>query len=354
MTEFDQQKRYFAASNSAEGFVNYFPQIFGGERCRRLFVIKGGPGTGKSCFMRQVAKRAENRGYDVTYYYCSSDPDSLDGILIGGMGVGFVDGTAPHVWEPTSVGAFEQILNLGDFWNGDALVARRGQIEALSESKSACYAEAYRYLSAYGSVLRALELASERAMDTDKLSRAAARLIRKNAPSDGSGFSEEVAICDSIGMSGRVRFDTYEKTADKLYVIRDCCGTAYLFLEALYSHAMAFGLRVRISRHPILPERIDALSLVDHGVAFVTGQKDTVDNAINMRRFIKEDAYRSLRGYGKERMAVASMLIDCAEEAFACVRRHHFALEALFTDTMDFAAKEQFTDAFCTKLFGKV
>ena len=133
-----RQEKYFAAANSADGFVNYFPQIFGEGGCQRLYVIKGGPGTGKSCFMKQVGARAEKRGMPVTYYYCSSDADSLDGLMIGNGKIGILDGTAPHVWEPHLAGAFEQIVNLGDFWNADLLASRKREIAHLTKKKGAC------------------------------------------------------------------------------------------------------------------------------------------------------------------------------------------------------------------------
>ena len=56
MKEDSWERRYFAASNSGTGFVNYFPRIFGGGACRRLFVVKGGPGTGKSSFMKRMGE----------------------------------------------------------------------------------------------------------------------------------------------------------------------------------------------------------------------------------------------------------------------------------------------------------
>ena len=48
-------RKYFASANGTEGFANYFPEVFGG--CRRLYVILGGPGTGKSRFLNEVAAR---------------------------------------------------------------------------------------------------------------------------------------------------------------------------------------------------------------------------------------------------------------------------------------------------------
>ena len=56
------EKRYFAASNSSQGFMNYYKDVFITKMCKRLFVIKGGPGTGKSRFMRDISACAEKTG----------------------------------------------------------------------------------------------------------------------------------------------------------------------------------------------------------------------------------------------------------------------------------------------------
>ena len=111
----DRGAGYFASSNTAAGFRSDFEGIFGGAR--RIIVLKGGPGTGKSAFLRAAATAAEAAGRRGERFYCSSDPASLDGILADGE-LAIVDGTAPHVWEPKLPGALEEIVNLGQFWSG--------------------------------------------------------------------------------------------------------------------------------------------------------------------------------------------------------------------------------------------
>lgn len=86
---------YFSGGNTASGFVSYYDYIF--RDLDRLYIIKGAPGTGKSKLMRDIANEAGNRNYKIEYYHCSSDPDSLDGIIIRDISVGVLDGTAPHV-----------------------------------------------------------------------------------------------------------------------------------------------------------------------------------------------------------------------------------------------------------------
>ena len=49
------QKEYFAAVNSSRGFISFFDNIFAGRD--RLYIIKGGPGTGKSTLCERLQMR---------------------------------------------------------------------------------------------------------------------------------------------------------------------------------------------------------------------------------------------------------------------------------------------------------
>lgn len=347
MTE--PKKRYFAASNSADGFINYFPQIFGSGRCQRLYVVKGGPGTGKSCFMKQVGKVAESKGFPVTYYYCSSDADSLDGLMIGDGEIGLVDGTAPHVWEPETVGAFEQIVNLGVFWDADTLRCEKEPIHLLMAQKRNSYQGAYHYLSACGQVLREAEREVIGTVDREKMLRAAERLVRSRGASRGD-YQEHVALCRAIGMGGRTRFDTYEGTASFLYTVEDYGGFGYLFLDAVYQACKLGGISVCVSRDPLLPERIDALQMTENGVTFsLCGEGIPV----HVKRFVKLDAYRKQRSDYKRKLALAEELMLIAQGRLDEVKESHFALEAIYAAAMNFKSKETWTEAFCAKLFCK-
>ena len=143
----------FAASNSAEGFKSYYESVFRRDDLEHLYIIKGGPGTGKSSFMRDVGEYFEGLGRRVAYYKCSSDPDSLDGVIID-FGVALIDGTAPHCADPEIAGARDEIIELGAFWESSKLVERYEEIYELSRQKNEAYERAYRYLSACGAVRR--------------------------------------------------------------------------------------------------------------------------------------------------------------------------------------------------------
>ena len=61
------ENAYFAASNSIKGFFSYYDEIFRAARVSRVFAVKGGPGTGKSRFLRDVAEYAQDRGWSCEY-----------------------------------------------------------------------------------------------------------------------------------------------------------------------------------------------------------------------------------------------------------------------------------------------
>ena len=95
--EHKQTVRYFLGANSRNGFFSLYDGFVDPEAGDFLYVIKGGPGCGKSTLMKRVGKAAENAGLPVEYVLCSGDPDSLDGVWLPTLHTGFVDGTAPHV-----------------------------------------------------------------------------------------------------------------------------------------------------------------------------------------------------------------------------------------------------------------
>ena len=67
---------------------------------------------GKSTLMKKIAGQFEDTE-DVTVFYCSSDPDSLDAVVLHSSKVVIVDGTARHVFDPKYPGIGETIINLG-------------------------------------------------------------------------------------------------------------------------------------------------------------------------------------------------------------------------------------------------
>jgi len=90
-------RHMFPGGNTSKGFYSFYNYIISQDEAERIFIIKGGPGVGKSTFMRKIGIEMAELGFDVEFMHCSSDNGSLDGVVIPRAGIALIDGTAPHV-----------------------------------------------------------------------------------------------------------------------------------------------------------------------------------------------------------------------------------------------------------------
>lgn len=142
----EQQSTYFLGANSNQGFYSCYDTFCADDF---LWVIKGGPGCGKSTFMKLIAAAAEAENLDVQYVLCSADPDSVDGVYIPAWHVGYVDGTAPHVQEVRIPGAGGAYLDLGQFYNFSVLKHLRTAILENQRRYRLIYNDIYAKLATF-------------------------------------------------------------------------------------------------------------------------------------------------------------------------------------------------------------
>ncbi len=353
------QHKYFAASNSAHGFVNYYPDVF--SRADFLYIIKGGPGTGKSSFMKRQARLAESEGGRCEYYYCSSDPSSLDGVLIftKNGAVGFLDGTAPHISEPKFPGAREEIINLGECWDTELLRKQRNEIIALSERKSGEYKSSYTFLRSVGNLRAVIDGLLEDTVNRQKMRTAVGKLVRELPKGELRAIP---AVLDSVSMSGRIRLESFEKNAERLYVISEFYGVGEMLLDELFKSLTDCGVTVRVSYDPICPEHIDGIFIEEERLAFVTGRgleekycsETESDNSaifvrktgnlqiekINAKRFVNTEKLRELRGELRYTARLAQSSLDGALHSLSKAKIYHFLLEDIYGNAMDWKKLE--------------
>ena len=341
----------FAGANSGAGFVSFYDTILSDSEIEHIYILKGGPGTGKSSFMRYAADRAKERGLSVELYKCSSDPDSLDAVVFGGK-YAILDGTAPHGVDPSFAGAREEIINLGAFWDSDKLQEQYPKIKELSSLKSESYTMAYRYLSASKNVSDINMKLVLPCFKEEKAKRAVDRLFE--SIKQGGGFEVSVGMIYSISMKGGVRYDTYEHFADKIYVIDDHYECASLYLRLLMKKAMLTDTPVRVSYDPIDLDRPNAIFFPNDKKAFVIASKKwdiEGDVRINMKRFVDLEAISKIRNEYRLNQKLASALLSSATDALECAGKYHFELENIYVSCMDFGSKEVFCRNFLNNLF---
>jgi len=134
-------RHYYAGGNTAKGFYSLYDSVL--EGLDRIYILKGGPGTGKSSLMKKIGRLMEGKKLDVEYLHCASDNNSIDGVILPEWKIGIVDGTAPHVIEPKAPGVIEEYVNLGVAWDSSKLVEHKEEILALNQKISEKFNKAY-------------------------------------------------------------------------------------------------------------------------------------------------------------------------------------------------------------------
>ena len=346
-------KCYFLGSPTPNGFETHFGDEIKSEKFF-TYIIKGGPGTGKSTLMKKLAAALDSAD-PAELYYCSSDPDSLDAILFRKLGLIFVDGTAPHVFEPVYPGAHQQLLDLGRFWDCEKLRGSAADIVKYSDENSRHHARAKRYLGAVCD-LNADTLASgEAALNRAKLDAYSRRLAAKLFPKTGRGAGtvslRQITSVTPKGVS------TQESALDgctRYVVVDPCFAVTDALLKNLSTLAATAGYDVVASRNVFLSGCVyEHIVIEELGIAFVseTAAHDSA-RKINALRFYDHEILRERRKKLTFNQGVKRELTAAAVDALKTAKAVHDDLEHCYIEAMDFDGIAKLTEELAEKLRG--
>lgn len=335
---------FFLGANTPQGFCGYHRELYDGRDGWRAFLIKSGPGTGKSSLMKRLVAEMDAEGIATEAIYCSSDPHSLDGVIAPSLKALIFDATAPHILEPGYWGAVEQIVDLGRCMNTDAL---HEQAPAIIDATDACarmHARCRQYMGAAATLLADNRRLSLTCTDCNKVTATAARIATREwgSKNDQNGH-ETRRFLSALTPEGMVTFtETLQTLCPHLYAIEDDHGAASSMLMAeLRRRALAAGLSVISCASPLFPqESPEHLLIPERGLGFTVSNafhraEFPVYRRMRAERFTDSDALRATREKRAfNRKAAREML----QEAEACAReakRLHDRMEELYHPAVD-------------------
>ena len=317
----------FAAANGYLGFRSYFADAFNSRDFTKIFVLKGGPGTGKSSFMKRVRDSFGNE-YEKEEILCSSDPDSLDGLIVKSKNgkIAIIDGTAPHERDAVIPGAIDEIINLGDFWDSSWLKASRESILRLSEQKSKAYKCAYSYLKIAGAA-NSLADGNERARFDFKKARA---LTKSLIPDSVTHGAQRARLFSSFGKHGIYKLDTLARCSERIYSLFGSAEAVSMLFEVLAERVREVGAEAIIAPSPLDGSKTEAVFLYDK-TAFTEGGNG---EGINADEFWEIDAISDERKKRAKEIHTASLAE--AERWFKIASDIHSELEKIYSSSMNF------------------
>ena len=344
---------FFLGGNSPSGFYSLFKDVYNVEDGWRVFVIKGGPGTGKSTLMKKIAAEAAERGYLTERGFCSSDPQSLDAVIVPQIRTAIFDGTAPHVIEPELPGACEIIVNLGVAFDNKKLFSCAAELAEVSDACSACHRNAVRFLRCADSFSANTSLIASKAVSTEKIKRRAQKLCSTYAgPKSGK---ERTRLLSAVTMEGVKLFsNTLDNTCDTLISIDDKYGApSDMLLSSVRDILISIGCEFICCRCS-QSKRIEHIILPNERVGFTVcntfHQAHSDARITHCERFLDPSVLsENSKKFSYNRRAAAHFY-SLASQEMRRAKSIHDRLEEIYSSAVDFSIvneiSETVTDAF--------
>ncbi len=345
---------YFASANGKDGFFSLYGEIYNEKKLKNLYILKGGPGTGKSTLLDKIANKASSLKLTGEVFLCSSDSSSLDGVVIDELGVAVIDGTAPHAQEPLYPGVCGEIVNLGENWNSALLKDMRGEIESLFIEKSAAYSRAYRYLSGVGIADDDITIGIRGAVDTDKMNASVERMLNKFVKRCSADGCLQRRFITANATAGAVAVDTLDRMAVRTVTVNYSYGVGRMYMDAVKNEGVRRGLSMTVAPNAISPEHTDAVFFHDSALLVILTDGDRYelgDVCVNSKRFVNNEALSSvrmkLRFSEKAKMLLHQEALRSLSEAGSI----HSKIETLYKSAMDFDSVTETGEKLIKKIF---
>lgn len=352
-------KEFYGAANTYGGFYSLFGSIFSPEKLDNIYILKGGPGCGKSTAIKSISEYALKKGYDVENCYCSSSPTSYDGVIIPALKTAVLDGTSPHTVDPKYPGVCENIINLGEAWDTEKANSVNLQVRSLCKKKSDAYKRAYAYLSSCMSSKEVIMNCLSSYIIEEKMSRAVERIASKLKYSSVGGTVKEV-FTDCICGNGNVHLDTFERLSETRFFIKDHAYIAPMFFDYLAAEISDRGADITVALDPLDPgqyrgiwlekEKI-SFTLYDDDFCLALDKKQIPYKIINTARFCDNDKFKRNKVFYKYADKCGKNLMAGAIKQLSVATATHDEIERYYREITDFSVVTEMTEQLIKKIF---
>ncbi|NLK21122.1 MAG: ATPase [Epulopiscium sp.] len=339
-------KHVFPGGNTTRGFVSFYDNILFQEEANRIIVIKGGPGVGKSFFMKKISDSFLNLGYHLEHHHCSSDSNSLDGIVIPDIKIAFLDGTAPHMVDPLTPGAVDEILNLGDFWDEEGIRKNKDNILKANKEVSRLFKKAYSYLEAAFVIYESWRDTESLAFNNAKANLKVEELIKslfENYPVTEDIGRDRHLFGTAITPNGLIEYlHTIIGGSKNVYVIKDSPGASSKnMMEKIYKEAVMRGLDVECYHSPIDVDKVEDIIIpsLDSAVTVVNSYhraKIIPTNITDFTSYLNEEKLRYIQAEIDKDKKLFEDLVQKSVVFIQKAKEAHDKVENYYISNMDF------------------
>ena len=344
---------FFLSANTPAGFVSEFKSLCPVNSSKKCYILKGPPGCGKSGILKKIAAKASEKYENVERIHCSSNSDSLDGVIIKDLNISFVDGTSPHCVEPLCPISQHMVISLYDGCDENLLSENREEISSLVLKKQALCEKCRRLLMSTEEFYRDNYSIAENFTDITKIYAQTHRIIKSEfKPVRPYAGVEEKRFFSVLTGDGISYFpQTIKVLADKVYLLQDEYGVfSNIMLSAVRNHALYCGYHIISCRcSAASSEKLEHIFIPELSLAFVCSNKYhdldlTPYRIINSRRYTNNTLLKENRRHLSFNKRSVAQILQKSTDIMEEIQRTHNEIEKIYGSAMDYSKTEEVSE----------
>lgn len=337
----------FPGAMGPDGFISCFDHLLPQSLLRRKLILKGGPGVGKSTFMRRVHAALCAEGQPSTLYFCSGDPDSLDAIAVPHAGLVLLDGTAPHIVDPAIPGARDSIINLGACLNEPAMRPRLPLIQACMKDHAAASRRARACMQAASALMRDQAALVKGVCDEEKIAqmiRAVIQSVLCGSEPSSSCASVRPVITDAITPKGELCLIAQNAQPRVIRLTGHWAMDLTDVLRSISAAVRANGHAVEEHLCPLIPGGLLHLTIPSLGTLITTGERLPSEMTFDFSACLPMSALLRHDAALEQGRTGVRQYIGKAVDALQQAKKLHDELETFYVPNMDFSRWQEMLD----------
>lgn len=333
------EKTYFLGANTPEGFYSLFNELYNPNDEWNMYIIKGGPGTGKSTLMKNISTEVIKRNLDIDLIPCSSDPMSLDGIIIPEIKTAVCDGTYPHVVEPVFPGVCEHFINLCECWDTSVLNENKSKIKIISMTNKKAHQKCIKYLKTAKIFEDEINKIIYPSIKFDKIKRFTERLTELKYEQLGAPAKKTRLLSALSPLGITINYDTFINECKDILIIKDNYNISQYILNSIIKEYNNSIIRYVCPMNPVTKTEHVVFTDIKFGI-FTSNKYHSITDknykTISTDRFIDMEKIHKNKNTIKFLNKSKNEMINEAINSLQTAKSTHDLLESYYIDAMDF------------------
>ncbi|HRY12526.1 MAG TPA: hypothetical protein P5309_03035 [Syntrophomonadaceae bacterium] len=332
----------FVSSFTSLGFRTFIPDLVDG--IKKVFILKGAPGTGKSTFIRLVGETLSEQGYDIEYWVSSLDPVTPDGVYIPQLDTAVVNGSLKIPVDPQYPQVREIMINLGEYCQGIAAESFRTVTELLDSIK-ASQEQAVHFIQASTEARQEIRHFNSIHLDTAAIQVLIDEIsgrIMDYRPAERHYFARTLT---PDGMADYI--DDLSRDCQQRYIFKGCPGSGgSIVIAQLISQAREKGYWLEYYHCGLEYDQLVMVIIRSLQVALIeTDQVDIEsrqgDKVIDMQKYLHIDSSDPFCFKCSETSRLGESLLLQAQQELGNVKKQTRLVKKYYCEAMDFERLDQ-------------